>query len=196
MTSRTACHHFLASDLVIGLSTASRSLGIDVGVLPLHIEYLGLRPDKLLRVAVARDAPFHLQRVFLINGGHVVDLAVTRRAPDALCDVNAVIEIREFGQVVNAFPLDRFVVAEAGPHRLKIRAVGPDLAVAVHAGLRRRHPGRCGRLHCLMAITAIDPVVADVMLMAELHRLLLLQKSVGEIRRACDLRVNVESRPG
>lgn len=195
MASRTACHHFSASDLVL-VFQLQPFLGINVGIFPLHIEYLGLRPDKLRRVAVARYAPFHLQRVFLIDGGHFVDLAVTRRTPDALCNVNAVIEINEFGKVMHSFPLDRFVLAEAGTYRFKIRAVGPDLAVAVHAGLRRRHPGRCGGLHCRVAITAIDPVVADVMLVTELHRLLPLQKLVGEIRRACDLRVNVESRPG
>ena len=132
---------------------------------------------------MARDAPLHLQRVLLKNRRHIVDLPVARRTADALCDVNAVIEIRVFGQVVNAFPLDRFIVAKACTNRLEIRAVGPELAMAIHAGLRRRHSRGGSRLDRLMAISAIDAVIADVMFMAELHRLLLFEISPGQIRR-------------
>ncbi len=95
------------------------------------------------------------------------------RTPYALRNVDAVVKIRIFRQVVNAFPFDRLVIAKAGPDRFKVRAVGPDLTVAVHTGLCRRHPCRRGRLYRLVAISAIDTVVTDVMLVAELNRLLL-----------------------
>src|SRR5436190_5351271 len=83
MTGRAACHHLLASDLVIGLHLLALVL-VGIGVLPLHTEYLGLWPDELLRSTMARDAPLHLQRVLLENSRHIVDLPVTRGTADAL----------------------------------------------------------------------------------------------------------------
>ena len=44
---------------------------------------------------MARETPFHLERIFLIDGRHVVDLSVTGRTSDSLCDVDTVIEIDE-----------------------------------------------------------------------------------------------------
>ena len=131
---------------------------------------------------MASYAPFHLQSVFLINGWHVVDLAVARRTSDTLCNVNAVIEICKFGQIVNAFPLDRFVVSEARSNRFKIFAVGPQLAVAIHTRLCGRHAGTRRGFDGRMAIAAVDAVVADVVFMAELNRLLFFQISAGQIR--------------
>ena len=138
MTSRTACHHFLASDLVFRLKVQT-FFGRQIAALPLHIKDFGFGPDEFFRLTVARETPFHLERVFLVDRRHIVDLSVARRTADALCYVDAVIEIREFGKVVDAFPLDRLVIAIAGADGFEIRAVGPYLTVAIHARLRRRH---------------------------------------------------------
>ena len=43
-----------------------------------------------------------------------------------------------------------------------------------------------------MTIAAINPVIADVMFMAKLNRLLLLNIAPGQIRRTRNLRVNVK----
>jgi len=131
---------------------------------------------------MARYAPFHLKGVFLINRRHIVDLAMARRASDAFRNVNAVIEICKFRQVVNAFPLDRLVVSEARSNRFKIFAVGPQLTVAIHARLCRRHSGTRRGFDGRMAIAAVYAVVADVVFMAELNRLLFFQISAGQIR--------------
>ena len=192
MTSRTARHHFLASDLVFRLQFRA-FFGCQIIVLPLHVKYLGFRSDEFFRLAVTGQAPFHLKSVFLKYRRHIVDLAVTRRTTDALCYVDAVIEICKFGKIVNTLPFDRLIFAEAGTHGLQIRAVGPYLAVAIHTSLRRRHSGRCCRLHRRVAIPAIDSVVADVMLVAKLDRLLLLQIPAREIRGAGHLRVDKKS---
>ena len=77
----------------------------------------------------------------LVNRRHIVYLAVTCRTPDTLGDMNAVIKIGKFRQIVNTLPFDRFIIAEAGADRFEVRAVGPDLAVAVHTGLCRRYSG-------------------------------------------------------
>ena len=122
---------------------------------------------------MTRYAPLHLQRIFLVDGGHLVDRPMTGRAADALSYVNAVIEIRVFRQIVDAFPFDRLIVAETRPHRLQIWAVCPELTVAIHACLRRRHPRRRRCLNRLVTIPAIDAVIADMVFMAKLDRLLL-----------------------
>ena len=145
---------------------------------------------------MARNAPLHLQGVLLIDGRHIVDLPVARRAPDPFCDVDTVVEVNEFRQIVYAFPFDRFVIAEARSHGLKVRAVRPDLAMAVHAGLRRRHPRRGSRLDRGVAISTVNAVIPGVMLVTELHGLLFLEITAGEVRRPRYLRVNVKCSPG
>ena len=181
MTGRAARQHLFAADLVVNFQLAAFSR-VDIAVLPLHVIDLALRPNEFFRLAMAFQTPFHLERLLLKHGRHVIDLPVTGRAADALCYVNAVVEIRVLGKVVNTFPFDGFVLAEALSDRFEIRAVGPDLAVAVHTGLRRWHSGRSRRFYRLMAVPAVDPVIADVMLVAELHRLLFLDIASGQVR--------------
>ena len=71
------------------------------------------------------DAPFHLERVFLIDGRHIVDLAMTCRTSDAFSNVNTVIEVNKFRKVVHTLPLDRFVLSKACSDGFEIRTVGP-----------------------------------------------------------------------
>ncbi len=144
---------------------------------------------------MAGEAPFHLQRVLLKNRRHIIDLAMTCRTADSLCNVDTVIEISKFGQIVNAFPFDRLIFTETGTHGFEVRAVGPYLAVAIHTRLRRRHPGRCGSFDSRMAISAIDTVIADVVFVAELDRLLLLQVPPRQVGRTSHLRVYKKRNP-
>jgi len=124
---------------------------------------------------VAGYAPLHLKRVFLKDRGHIVHLPVAGRTSHAFGNVNAVIEVCVFRQIVYPLPLDWFVVAKAGPHRFEIGTVSPDLAVAVHACLGGGHACGSRCLNGLMAVTAVDAVIADVVFMAELNRLLPLE---------------------
>src|SRR5258708_35469952 len=117
---------------------------------------------------------------------------MTGRAPDALCNMNAVVKICVFRQVVNTLPFHRLVIAEAGSDRFEIRAVGPYLAVTVHAGLRWRHARSRCRFDRLVAIPAVDAVVADMMLMAELDWLLPFQITSRQVGRPRDLRISKE----
>ncbi len=181
MTGRAARQHLFAADLMIDLQFVALGLR-KITVFPLHIVDLALWPDELFRLAVTSEAPFHLERVLLEYCRHVVDRPVAGRATDALCYVNAVIEICIFRQIVNAFPFDRLIIAIAFAYNLKIWTIRPDLAVAVHTCLRRWHSRRCSSLDRLVAIAAIDAVVADVVLMAKLNRLLLLNISPRQIR--------------
>src|SRR5438876_8019646 len=53
------------------------------------------RADVPLRIAMTVEAPFHLQRLLLPHERHSIDRPVTRRAPDSLVNVNAVVEVDE-----------------------------------------------------------------------------------------------------
>ena len=113
---------------------------------------------------------------------------MTGLAAHTLVDVNAVIEISEVGQVMDSGPFNRLARAPAFAHRLEIRAIGPDLRVAVHAGLGRWDSCRRRRFHRGVTITTINTIVRRVVFVAELHRLLALDVGSGVPRRAVDLR--------
>src|SRR5947209_12773964 len=120
------------------------------------------RAHVALRVAVAVDAPFHLQRLLLPHERHAIDLSVAGRAADALVQMDAVVEVHEIGQVVHARPLDRLIRSKALAHRLEKRAGGKDLRVAVHARSGRWDPGEGRLLDRRVAVAAVDPVDGDV----------------------------------
>ena len=150
-----------------------------------------VKPDDTPRaLALMREAGYRAEMPFPHwlgkvyeneRGGHFIDLPVTRRASDALCHVDTVIKIGIFRQVVNTLPLDGLIISKAGPHRLEIGAVRPDLAMTVHTRLCRRETRRRGGLDRYVTIPAIDAVIADVMLVAKLNRLLPFQKLSGQI---------------
>ena len=106
---------------------------------PVHLEHLALWPDEHLGLAMTLEAPLHLKRRRLISQRHQVDSPVTSGASYALVYVNAVIEINEVGQIVNARPLDGVTCAPALSYWFQIRAVRPNLRVAIHTSLRRRN---------------------------------------------------------
>src|SRR5690242_15470628 len=99
-----------------------------------HVEDFLARPDLLLGIAMALDAPLHRQRRGLVDEVHLVDAAVAGRASDALGDVDAVVEMDKVRQAVHAHPLQRAVGLVALTHRREDVRAGPDLRVAVHAG--------------------------------------------------------------
>ena len=133
------------------------------------------------------QTPFHLQRCRLRHDGHLIDAAVTGRATDAFVHMNRVIEVSEVGQVVNADPFQRLAALETCAHRFEIRTICPDLFVAVHADGGRRHSGRRCCLNRRVAITAINAVITDVMLVAELYELLSFYPLAGVPARASNL---------
>src|SRR6185369_12200433 len=85
--------------------------------------------------------------------------------------MNAVIEINEVGKIVHSSPLDRLARPPAFADRLEIRAVRPDLRMAIHTGLSRRNACVGKLLDGGVAVTAIDAVISDVMFMTELNGL-------------------------
>ncbi len=174
MTSRTACQNVRSLDVVLRLPVQTfGDLSLcAISRSPFHVENFLFRSHKIFRTPMTLQTPFHLQRRGLRHDRHLIDSPVTGRATDAFVHMNRVIEVSEVGQVVNANPFQRLAALETCAHRFEIRAIRPDLFMAVHADRRRRHSGRCRNLNRCMTVTAIDAVITDVVLVAELDGLL------------------------
>src|ERR1051326_745154 len=114
---------------------------------PLHVENFFHRTNESLRRAMAFQAPFHLQRLGLINNRHLVDSTVTRRTADTFLHMNTVIEVSEVRQVVDADPLDWLATLKTRAHWFEIWAIRPDLSMTVHACRGGRHAGKSRSFH-------------------------------------------------
>ena len=128
------------------------------------------------------ETPIHVERVFPPRQRHPVDPTVTGRTSDSLVNVNTVIEIDETGEIVHARPLNRPIRPKTFAHRLEHRTVGPDLRMAIHAGLGRRDAREGTFFDRSMAIAAIDTFVADVMFVAEWDGLAARHTDISNIR--------------
>src|SRR5947209_13944032 len=117
---------------------------------------------------------------------------MARSTTDAFVHVYTVVEVYEVGQVVDATPLYRLVLLVARPDDFEVGTLRPDLRMTVHAGLRRRQPRRVRCLDGGVAVAAVNPVVADVVLVRELYGLLALDVLARVVGRAVDLGQNPE----
>jgi hypothetical protein len=119
------------------------------------------------RIAVAIKTPSHRQRFALCHQWHVTHITVTRRATDAFCDVNAVIEENVVGERVHSIPMQRLLALCAQNHWPQHFRVSENLRMTRHAGLRRWHSRECRSLDGHMAVAAVDPQFTGMMPMTE-----------------------------
>src|SRR5207245_7518762 len=70
-------------------------------------------PSSLCPYTTLFRSPLHLERLRLPHERHAIHGPVARRAADAFVDVNAVIEVDEVRQIVDARPQDRLAGAKA-----------------------------------------------------------------------------------
>jgi hypothetical protein len=91
--------------MLIGIELAiQRERFIARGLLVSHIENLVARSQVLSRIAMAIQAPLHLQRRIIEHKWHAINRTMASVAANALIDMYAVVEINEIGQVVSARP--------------------------------------------------------------------------------------------
>ena len=109
-----------------------------------HRELLRRRAQVRRGVAMAVEAPLHLQRLRAPLERHLVDAPVALDAGHALGDVHAVVEVDEVGQHVHALPGDRLVARRALVQLREQRLVAVELRVAAEAHARST-AGRHGR---------------------------------------------------
>ena len=133
---------------------------------------------------MAIQAPLHVQRRSLKHQRHLIDGSVTRGAANTLIYMNAVIEINVVREPVNLHPMNRFVRAIAFAHRFQVADVIEQHGMAIHARLRRRNARVRGGFHAGVTVTAVNTVIAGVMLVAELNRLVASYVLIGDIWRS------------
>ena len=102
---------------------------------------------------------------------HQIHPPVAGDAANSLIDMDTVIEMGEIRQVMDSRPGDRLAGTIALAYGLQHGAIGPDLEVTIHTGLRGWNASEGRHLDRGVTIAAIDPKRVDVMLMAELHGL-------------------------
>jgi len=174
--------------------------------LPIHVENLVAWAQNRFRVAMAVQAPLHQQRGCLKHQRHLVNLPVTRRAAHAFVDVNAVVEIDVIGEAMHANPLNRFIGAITLAHRFQVSGVVEQHRMTIHAGLGGRNSRGCRAFHRGMAVTAVDAIVSDMVLVAKLDRLLardVLVRQIGSAgqayhaaeRQRCEERAKKDTEP-
>ena len=99
-----------------------------------HREHLAARPDVLLGIAMAVHAPLHLQRLHLPHQRHLVDAPVAGFAAHPLLHVDAVVEVDEVRQVVDADPVQR--TCRPGSWRAPARESAPSTRSASGSSCR------------------------------------------------------------
>ena len=104
---------------------------------------------------------------------------MTRRTPDTLFYVNAVIEVGVVWQVVYPDPLDGFIVPETGADWFEIGALSPDLLVTTHARFSCRQTRARSGFNSGVTVAAVKAVIANMVLMTKLDRLLSLDPLSG-----------------
>jgi len=137
MAGGTCRQHFSLGSVKRLLHQVFRARNFFAGAIlgrPGHIKNLISRSNEFFRVSMTFETPFHLQRRCLKQNRHLIDRAMTRRAANPFVYVNAVIEIGVVWQVMDPDPLNWPPGAEAGAHWFEIRAIGPNLIMATHAG--------------------------------------------------------------
>src|SRR5579864_2645190 len=153
----------------------------------IHVEDLIAWPHIFLRLAMATEAPAHLQCGGPPCERHLAHAAVARGAADAFRDVDAVVEVRKFRQRVHASPGNRSARFVTAPHGLQHGTVRPDLRMAGHACLRRGHSRECRGLHRRVAVAAVNAKLPGMMAMAEGNGLRLRKILFRVIGRLSDL---------
>ena len=99
------------------------------------IEDVFLRPDVMLRMIMAIEAPPHVEGMASPSDGHLADFPVTGRTADPFADMNAVVKVHKVGNRIHARPQNRFVGPVAFPHGPEHGGVCPYLRMAGHAGM-------------------------------------------------------------
>jgi hypothetical protein len=138
---------------------------------PVHGENFFLGPQKTLRLAMTFETPFHVERVFLLREGHLINWTVARGAANAFVHVNAVIEENKIREIIDTIPTQAFVVDQTPAHEREQWRIRPDLRMTTHASLRGGNTSESGSLDGRMTKPAIQSQSADVVLVAEWDRL-------------------------
>src|SRR5467141_2862121 len=125
----------------------------------------------VLTLAVAADAPTHLERRVLVDHGHLLDRAVTLLARDPRAHVALVVELDVLGQRVHRYPRNGLPAIPELGQLLDLGPVRDRHLVASHADAHRRDVRHRRLLGPVVAIEAVHAELSGVKIVRELDRL-------------------------
>ena len=129
------------------------------------------------------QTPFHVKRVGLPGERHLIELAMTRDAANAVTNMDAVFEKKEIRSVRDSIPRQWFILSQAFADGRKHGSVFPDLRMTGDAGFGRRHSGDRGCFDGRLAKAAIYSESENMMLVTERNRLFERNHLAGPQRR-------------
>jgi len=182
MTSRATGKLFYRPDLVLR-HKFSTHLFLICRSSPIHVENLIPRPHVLFRVAVAIQAPLHVERRSLKHKWHLIDRTVAGRTANPLVDVDAVVEINVIGQTVDLYPFNGAIAPETLAHRFQVTHIAKKHRMAIHACFCRRNSSISRGFHARVTVPAVDAIISHMMLVAELYWLAPDNKLIRNKRR-------------
>jgi hypothetical protein len=168
-------------DVILRNKLSAQDLLVDYW-LPSHREHLFSRPEELFGMSVTIDTPLHVHIGRFPGKRHLVQTSVASFAAHSLIHVNAVIEIDEVGQIIDAIPAYGLVLAQTGAHRFQHLAVSPKLLMTVHACRCGRHPGKRTHFNRVVAVPAVNADPGHVMCMAKRHWLVEWYPFASDVR--------------
>ena len=150
---------------------------------PIEIKNLIVRPQIILGVPMAIQAPRHAVGLGDVNLRHVIDLAVATETADAPVHVRRVVVINVIDGAIKPHPLDWLTAFPALLHGLQFGIVFCHLRVAVHARRSVGHVRLRGHIHKAVTIPAIHPQLGHVNIVRKRHRLDRLVSDFRVLRR-------------
>src|SRR5690606_7482098 len=137
---------------------------------------IGIAPCIDVGLPVAVETPAHSQQRVLANNFHLFNGTVTGFALNApYNNVLGVVEVGHVGEVVDTYPLDRFVLIVSANDFRNFSFAGEcsrlDLVVAVHTNVHRRDGSIFALGNACVTILAINLVFSGMNLMRERNRL-------------------------
>jgi hypothetical protein len=141
------------------------------GWFPIQIGNLVKRAEMIFRSTVALQAPTHAVGFGVVDDFHVVDVPVASNTTDAAIHVNRMIEVDVVGSFMNSDPRNRIAGLPRLAYGSKLRALGFDLSVAVHAGLGGWNIGVGGFFNSRMAVATVHSKLIHMEGVIERHGL-------------------------
>ena len=152
----------------------------------MQVKDLVARPEIILRCPMTVKAPLHVERLGPPGDWHLIDRPMAGGTTDPFVNVNGVIKKNEIREVIHPGPANRPTGGETGPNRSEHRRIGPDLRMTRHADVCAGNPGEGAFFDRVVAVTAIDPIIADVVFVTERHRLMERNVDVSGVGRPPD----------
>jgi hypothetical protein len=151
---------------------------------PIEIENLIVRPQIILGVPMAIQAPRHAVGLGDVHHRHVIDGSVATETTDAPVHMRSVVVVNVIDRAIEPHPLDGLISFPALLDGLQLGIVFCHLRVAVHACRSVGHVRLRGHFHEAVTVPAIHPQLGHMNIVRKRDWLNRLVSDFGVLRRS------------